>query len=876
MRYLAFLLSVFGFSASIYSQNFNWAVGSPGHLTNEIWGSAIDNENNVYICGSLIIGQEYGSNAIIAKLNSSGQLIWQNQPELFFGQSKDMVIDSEGNIIVVGNYYYTSMKIDTFQFQACYHPRIFMAKFDKNGKVLWARDFGSDDYLKSSEINSVDIDEDNNIYITGNFNDNIIFDQVKLNRNKSTQLWENDIYLASFNTNGNIRWAKAAGGYGDDWCYDIEVKNNSLYLAGAVSTREPEFDNLHPSVSNAVNVDFVASYSLEGNVKWVKTGRPIESAYSEMVDLATDSKGNVYAYGHISGKLAFDQDTIENAFQQYGVNVRGGMLVKYDSAGNAIWVKAINNGLNDYSHWVLGAKGRISGNVICDKDDNVFLVSSFVDSIQLDQYTLHSNAGTIYGNSRDAYIIKYNEIGYPQWFRQTGGDNNVFVTTSGLNQQGHIIMGGNYNCSSLIFDNSSLVNNSGDNIFFIAELTDISENICPEIKAQIISGQDYICRGDSIQIRCSAHYGNTFSLYTDEDLIKNSYDDKFYVRDAGPYKLVVNSGLVCSDTTIDSYFEVRNKPVSLIGCFPDSILCTGDTAKLEIQQGIDCEYKWYMNGELLPSQSANSIESGIPGIYSSFVDDGYCQSSGTTQIISGMPKVGLDKSGDLNLCPDEQITLKTFQGTGYAFAWYHNDTIVNNQSYMLTALLPGKYRVDVYNSNCVDADSVLITSSPNPFVELFKDTLTTENLPLEILPAGDSLFSYRWHFNNDHEALSSNFGIVAGEYGKYTVVAYNQCGHVQDAVTIVDGNVTGTRGHDVSPDINLYPNPTHGALKINTGNFRVRSVIIYNPAGITISRMEFPAGTVGFDMDLTREKKGIYYIQFNSDEDSIVEKIIVD
>ncbi len=45
---------------------------------------------------------------------------------------------------------------------------MYIAKYDPNGNILWAKSFGSSG-LSSESGNGLSIDKDGNVYVTGNF-----------------------------------------------------------------------------------------------------------------------------------------------------------------------------------------------------------------------------------------------------------------------------------------------------------------------------------------------------------------------------------------------------------------------------------------------------------------------------------------------------------------------------------------------------------------------------------------------------------------------------------------------------------------------------------------------------------------------------------
>src|SRR5947207_2063693 len=91
---------------------------------------------------------------------------------------------------------------------------------------IWAKSAEGNSY---DEASSVTTDNAGNIYFTGYFyNDSIIFGVDTLKN-----LGANDIFLVKYNSNGNVLWAKKAGGVGDDYVSAITTDLvGNIYIVG--------------------------------------------------------------------------------------------------------------------------------------------------------------------------------------------------------------------------------------------------------------------------------------------------------------------------------------------------------------------------------------------------------------------------------------------------------------------------------------------------------------------------------------------------------------------------------------------------------------------------------------------------------------------
>ena len=103
---------------------------------------------------------------------------------------------------------------------------VFVSKLDSNGDVLWAKNFGGNSFDYGSAI---DIDDDGNTYITGEFQNQIQFGDTTLEGGIFS-----DVFVAKLDSKGDVLWAKDFGNSGSDRVEEIVVDdegNSYLFMA---------------------------------------------------------------------------------------------------------------------------------------------------------------------------------------------------------------------------------------------------------------------------------------------------------------------------------------------------------------------------------------------------------------------------------------------------------------------------------------------------------------------------------------------------------------------------------------------------------------------------------------------------------------------
>ena len=232
--------------------------------------------------------------------------------------------------------------------------------------------------------NSVTIDNNGNCFLTGYFypgsnpgSDSLVFGSYFLYTNVPNSL---DAFIAKFDNNGNIQWAKQTTCMGQSnilngFQSSTDNMGNAYLTATFCNTMKVGPYTL--STPQYYSASYLVKFDPNGNVIWAKqsnvpagpTNSSVASSY-----VCTDKNGSSYITGIFGDTAIFDKDTL----------VYGGdgnvFLVKYDANGNVKWVKAAGS----YSS-TSGGKGE--GDAL-DKYGNVYLTGEFVDTVYFGADTL--------------------------------------------------------------------------------------------------------------------------------------------------------------------------------------------------------------------------------------------------------------------------------------------------------------------------------------------------------------------------------------------------------------------------------------------------------------------------------------------------------
>ncbi|MFA6545302.1 MAG: SBBP repeat-containing protein [Limisphaerales bacterium] len=400
---------------------YRWASRAGGTGQDFGTGIAVDSEGNTYTCG-YFRGQarfeEYAlagkgeADIFIAKYDRVGKLVWVRQA----GGSADdfaraVAIDSEGNCYVTGSFQSPTIDFGGESVKRNSDSEIFIAKFDGSGKVLWVRQAGG---TGGGSGNGVAVGPDGYVYVAGYFSGDTTFGDLTLKNSGF-----NDIFVARYDTNGELDWVRQIGGTGDDAASAIAVDaQGDSYVVGGFE------DNVRFSrtitLGSAGYVDsFIAKLDNTGRTVWAQRAGGPNSDIAYGVGL--DPQGNVLVSGGFNGTESYASEmrlhaafrsrkgTKTGMFSGKGLRSEGGADVfvsKYDQRGRLTWVRTFGGNK-------IGAPEAGYGLAV-DASGHAHITGTFAGRVQFGNNTLFSMG------IADIFVAELDREGIVMWARQAG------------------------------------------------------------------------------------------------------------------------------------------------------------------------------------------------------------------------------------------------------------------------------------------------------------------------------------------------------------------------------------------------------------------------------------------------------------------------
>jgi hypothetical protein len=380
----------------------------------------------------------------VVKFNSNGNVIWakrvgSNNNET--GRSID--VDASDKVYVTGWFYSTSFTAGTFTLTNYDNSGntndIYILKLDINGDVLWAIQNGGDDNDHGESIKS---DVFGNVYVTGGFySSNLDFGSTTLTATIGAFGPADDYFLAKYDVNGNILWAKGAGGNGGDDGNSLAIDHSgNVFVTGWFFSKFIDFDPIqltNASPSGAIQADvFLVKYAPGGNALWATRAGSFAEDFGNSVTL--DDIGNPYVTGYFfSDEIVFGSTTIING-SAVGFSSPNTFIAKYDTDGSSIWAKSAS-----------GTRSDFGLSIAADAMENIYVTGGFWSpKINFGNTTL-----TNFDNTGDTYDIYFIKISSTVGIKEVTNGAGVSIYPNPFNSQATIDFGEEQNESVIeIYD----------------------------------------------------------------------------------------------------------------------------------------------------------------------------------------------------------------------------------------------------------------------------------------------------------------------------------------------------------------------------------------------------------------------------------------
>ncbi len=276
---------------------------------------------------------------------------------------------------------------------------IFLMKINSDGSHAWIKSFGG----TSPDLpGNVVIGPDQTIYVSGSVNGTIFFDAIT-----SIVTQAADAFLANYNSDGTLNWVRnVAGGPFNQRAEAMAIDENRVVLAGLARDSVIYEDE---RVGYAGLFTHISSYDLNGNhldgniIGFKDVGLP--------TSIASTPDGFVIS-GYFRDSLFLDIDSVFNASSSPSSDI---YLYKTDKNLNGQWIRRTTSTSGE----------NVGYNVKADNTDGIYLVGKIsgilinIDSTSEESITVPMQEGG------DYFMLKYsNSSGNLEWYDIDGSNRD--------------------------------------------------------------------------------------------------------------------------------------------------------------------------------------------------------------------------------------------------------------------------------------------------------------------------------------------------------------------------------------------------------------------------------------------------------------------
>jgi len=297
---------------------FLWAKSAGGPIAEDPYAIAVDNSSNVIVTGEFQGAATFGSQTLTSttnpytnnpsfdvftcKYDGSGNFIWAKQGAAHLDdRGTDVGTDANGDIFVCGQFS------DTITFGVTHlntmQNAVFIIKYDANGQEQW--------FVKAGAISSIAyglaVDNNNDVYVTGDYTGNIIFFGTP--NNTLNGAFTNRIFLVKYSNSGNYLWGKedASSSYVSSKDVALDVNQNPC-IFGEFDCRMDDYSILAGGTGmfNSVGFHdlFITQYDKTGNRLWARNFGGAYNDYAHGIVFTNNS--TPYVCGGFNYKLFVD------------------------------------------------------------------------------------------------------------------------------------------------------------------------------------------------------------------------------------------------------------------------------------------------------------------------------------------------------------------------------------------------------------------------------------------------------------------------------------------------------------------------------------------------------------------------------------------
>ena len=340
-----------------------------------------------------------GVDMFVAEYAADGSLSWVKSA----GGSEDdsprsISADEDGAAFVTGGFRnaatFGAGEANETELIAVDEDDLFVAKYAADGSLSWAQSVAGEGY---EEGVAVAVLSDDSVLVTGNISSTATFGVGEANETTLTSVGDSDIFIAKYDADGNLSWAKSMGGSNaDNGVGASALPDGGFLISGTFfsSATLGAGEANETTLTSAGGSDaFVAKYAADGSLSWARSAGGSEPDLSMGVSVSED--GSIVSAGAFGGMATFGAgEANETMLTSAGDNDI--FIASYTADGSLSWARSAGGSGSDWS-----------AGVSVFEDGSIIAAGAFAETATFG--TGEANETTlIAAGAADMFIAKYN------------------------------------------------------------------------------------------------------------------------------------------------------------------------------------------------------------------------------------------------------------------------------------------------------------------------------------------------------------------------------------------------------------------------------------------------------------------------------------
>jgi len=403
-----------------------------------------------------------GWDIFIARFNQDGTLAWAKRAGGYdYDYGIGIATLSDNSTVVTGSFLASATfgpgELNQIILTSVGKRDIFIARYNPDGTLAWAKRAGGLAQEEGMDITTI---SDNSTVVTGRFYESLTFGKDEPNETVLTSAGDMDIFVARYNPDGTLAWAKRAGGSGHEYGLGITTlsDDSTVVTGGFKGTATFGLDETTPTVLTSFGRTdiYIARYNPDGTNAWAKHAGSISDDYGFAITVLSDNStavtGSYYASATF-GPGETNQTVLTSAGEEDIFTAR------FNPDGSLAWAKSSGGATPEYDWGITSLS-----------DNSTIITGWFQESATFGQGESNQTVLSSVG-SADIFIARYYPNGTLAWAKRAGGsdwDEGWGITTLSDNST---VVTGRFSTSATFGPcepNETVLTSAGGSDIFIA------------------------------------------------------------------------------------------------------------------------------------------------------------------------------------------------------------------------------------------------------------------------------------------------------------------------------------------------------------------------------------------------------------------------